>query len=190
MILTFNDEAFFNDLLQVLKEAADECILRFYYDATSSSKHAQEVDLFKAEIDAAANMISAKCQFYANSIMESYGTGNLMETDNEFLQEYKNSEFWNPNRKLNSIAGRPKGEYINIFGERVESEGSLSHLQDITQYMKDTYGIDPNRPPKRYIQNAERKLSQGVNGGYVDRTIERYISAFLENATDYFYYKE
>lgn len=190
LVLKFDAESFFIDYCNGLKDVADECMLRFYNEATRQSKFKGEVDLLKAEIEENYQTIVAKCWFYANSIMESFGTGTKMDKDNPFLQEYWNSKFWNPNRNSTAIAGRKKGKYTNIFGEEVESTGSLAHLQDISEFMKEKYNLNINKEPKRYIQNAEIKLEQGINGGYVDRAIDAFTEEFLKDTTKYFYNEE
>jgi hypothetical protein len=50
-----------------------------------------------------------------------------------------------------------------------------------------SHGIDINKPPKYQIQNAEKKLDRGLNGGYVDRIIEKHIESVLLNSGKYFY---
>jgi hypothetical protein len=185
LALKFDAESFYKSLCEELVNAADECMNHFLSDALNGLHARDSVELLPT-IYEAGDYIQGRCVFYADAIMESYGTGTMMDTTSDYLQDYRNSDLWNPNRKLLSIAGRKKGKYTNIRGEEVESSGSLSHLQDITDIMK-VYGIDINKPPKYQIQNAEKKLDRGLNGGYVDRIIEKHIESVLLNSGKYFY---
>lgn len=186
LVLKFDAESFFNDYCQELVKAATECMEHFYNDAKTGMRKAKDFEL-KETLLQAGKMIEARCMFYAHSILDSYGTGSAMDMENEALEEYRKSPLWNRNRMGTTIAGRKKGGYTNILGEEVESTGAFVHLQDISKIMKERYGIDINQTPSCAIQNAEKKLDAGLNGGYVDRIIYRYTENFLANASKYFY---
>lgn len=188
LTLRFNAESFFNDYIEFLVDAANECMERFLSDARIGlGTRDQEVEAAKVT---AEKIITSKCVFYAQSILKSYGTGKKMDTSNEALTEYMQSRFWNPLRKSSAIAGRPKGRYENIFGEMVESSGALAGVDDISGIMKKTYGLDIEKKPTYSIQNAEKKLKQV--GGYVDRIISNYTDDFIStmNPSKYFYNEE
>ena len=61
-------------------------------------------------------------------LASSYGTGSLMLDDNPLLQEYKNSDRWNPLRKGKSIVGRKSGTYVNAFGETRKTSGAFAGI--------------------------------------------------------------
>lgn len=186
LVLKFNYEKFTRDLCDKLIDAADESIQHFMNDAKSGLKSKdQKID--SAVLDFAKQKISTACVFYAHSILESYGRGTTMDMNNEFLDEYMASSLWNPLRHSKTIVGREKGEYTNFFGEQATSEGRLAGKPI-------GYGhTSPNIVPSYSIQNAEKKLKQGLTeNGYVMRALRRNTESFLSsiNPADYFYNEE
>lgn len=175
LVLNFNYNAFKEDLEDVLVQAANESMQRFYNEIRAELK-SKDFSLSEAVIDKAEEYIYTQCIFYANSIMESYGTGIYMDESNPYLPEYKQSPLWNKLRKSNAIVGRPAGEYINILGQQSYSTGSMAGIKMPFK----------GRQPTYTIQNAEKHLKNG----YVERIIERYITEFISGAGKYFFNTE
>lgn len=102
-------------------------------------------------------------------LASSYGTGSLMLDDNPLLQEYKNSDRWNPLRKGKSIVGRKSGTYVNAFGETRKTSGAFAGIniegrrvhkgKRIHKDGENTqdYYIYPS-PPSYALQDAEKFL--------------------------------
>ena len=180
LVLNFDANSFFADYQQMIINVANESIQYFYDSVTSNLKHKEDVEIMPI-IQAEGERIIAQCKFYANAIIESYGTGESMDKSNPALTMYKYSEFWNTLRKGLAIVGRPAGKYINIFGEIVESKGTKAG-QRISKKIVD------GKKPTYAIQNAENRLKQENN--YVDRIYERHFSEFISNASKYFYNTE
>lgn len=181
LVLKFDVEQLAYDLCDTLVDAADEIINIFMNDLNTSLR-ANDFEEQKAIFDMAAGMIIASCVSYAESILESYGRGSLMDKDNPALEEYMNSEFWNPERNSSTIVGRPKGTYTNIFGETTTSKGKMAglYLEHIVSPIAPSYAI----------QNAEKRLYQITSGGgYGFRILEQYANEFFEHldTSKYFY---
>ncbi len=184
LTLKFNYERLTYDLCNALVDAADEAIEHFKQDATNHLK-SDDVETESAIFDTGAKKILATCVFYAHSIIESYGTGSLMDMSNEALDHYMNSLFWNPDRKSKVITGRPKGPYLNIFGDVVVSSGTFAG--------KNVEDVVPAIQPSYAIQNAEKSLDRGLKeGGYVMRILKKHTDEFFENldTSKYFYNME
>ena len=81
-------------------------------------------------------------------LADSYGTGSLMLLDNPGYQEYRNSDSWNPLRTSNTIVGRERGEYEDIFGRHHKTSGSKAGepLEGVT--VRDGYTINPVAPSR------------------------------------------
>lgn len=65
----------------------------------------------------------------ADAIMDSYGTGSLMDKANPALEQYMDSVLFNDLRGVNPglpIMGREAGEYTDIYGERRVSSGRMA----------------------------------------------------------------
>lgn len=58
------------------------------------------------------------------AVMDEWGTGSKMDLNNPFLDQYRNSDLWNPARKDTAIRTRPQGEYTDIFGEKRYAKGN------------------------------------------------------------------
>ena len=95
--------------------------------------------------------------------MNEFGTGSLLDRSNPALQEYINSDLFNPVRLIADFAilGRPKGSYTNIFGRSVESSGNLSGV-NLERLAKK--GVLPDSflptPPRRSLETAARWMAQ------------------------------
>ena len=81
-------------------------------------------------------------------LADSYGTGSLMLLDNPGYQEYRNSKQWNPRRNSNTIVGRERGHYTDIFGREHDTSGSKAGepLEGVT--VRDGYTINPVAPSR------------------------------------------
>ena len=95
------------------------------------------------------------------AIMDEFGKGSTMDTQNPFLAQYRNSSLWNPSRHDLVIRGRPAGSYVNIFGETKRSSGradgaDLERIADIAG--KENYRP---RPPSQALQTAMRWMAGG-----------------------------
>lgn len=119
------------------------------------------------QIEELANYFSAQIIGGAYAVMDNYGTGSKMSLEeNPALDDYKNSELWNPARKGDGIVGRPKGHYINIFGETQYSQGKKEG-----ELLEEKY---PPSPPSFAIETALRWLS-------ADGTLQTEISNIVQN---------
>lgn len=86
-------------------------------------------------------------------LADSYGTGSLMLLDNPGYQEYRNNKGkeagqWNPLRTSNTIVGRERGHYTDIFGRKHETSGSKAgdSLEGVT--VREGYKINPVAPSR------------------------------------------
>lgn len=82
-------------------------------------------------------------------LADSYGTGSLMLLDNPGYQEYRNDrKRWNPLRKSNTIVGRERGEYDDIFGRPHKTSGSKAGdpLEGVT--VREGFTINPVAPSR------------------------------------------
>jgi len=82
-------------------------------------------------------------------LADSYGTGSLMLLDNPGYQEYRNDpKRWNPLRTSNTIVGREKGHYTDIFGREHDTSGSKAGdpLEGVT--VREGFTINPVAPSR------------------------------------------
>lgn len=184
LVLRFNYQKFYEDLLQAIADGANEAMQHFLNDAKSGLK-AKDQELEPAVIDAEKNKIVATCVFYAQSILESYGRGRQMDMSNEYLSEYfgNTSLGWNPLRTDKRIVGRKEGTYTNFLGETAYSKGEKAGV--VT-----SINVGQVVPPSYGIQNAEKKLERGVSeNGYVMRILKSHAEQFLQgfDPSNYFY---
>lgn len=187
LVLRFNYEQMIKDFCEELAKGADEAMQHFLNDAKSHLK-AKDQEIESSIVDLASEKITTTCIFYARSILESYGRGNQMDMNNEYLSEYFGnvSLGWNPARKDKRIVGRKEGYYTNFLGETAyskgEKEGKVTSIP-----------VGKVVPPSYSIQNAEKKLEQGIkSNGYVMRILKNHTEKFFSsmNPSKYFYNEE
>lgn len=83
-------------------------------------------------------------------VVDNYGTGSLMLTDNPMYDKYKASKKWNRVRKSNIIVGREAGEYTDIFNRKRSSSGQFEgedlEGRTIQNPFGETIKIEPIKP--------------------------------------------
>lgn len=215
--LRFNGEQFYTELRDRLVVAMDEINSEFFRAATSGmsadAKSASEKDraVVEGETDYKGDLghsgmdeeyINARCRFYADAILESFGTGSKADRG-PFSQweEYEKSKYFNPARKGKmNIVGRPASPnpYLNIWGEHEYTSGknagkNLERLDGL--YVTNpvtglTEKIEPQRPTYA-IQNTEVWLMQDRETS-IERRIATEVEKFISDTdmTKYFYYVE
>lgn len=127
MALRLNVEKLTNEVLDKLEDELKWVLVAWENEVISKTKFKDfrgksDVDF---ELEKKAKSIIAYLKANTYVLADSYGTGSLMLTSNPGFQEYKNSNRWNPVRKGTAITGRPEGEYVNAFGEKKHSSGTL-----------------------------------------------------------------
>ena len=167
-MLKFNSTACFEALKAEIKVAIVKLQKIFLEEAKSGMRTpegAESLELW--DIEELTNYFSAKIIGGAYAAMDNYGTGSKMSLEeNPALDDYKNSELWNPARKGDGIVGRPKGEYITIFGETQYSQGKKEG-----ELLEEKY---PPSPPSFAIETALRWLS-------ADGTLQKELNNIIQN---------
>lgn len=192
MAVTFDVDGFYNAIKDRLLEVMDELMNGFYQEAitglTAEGKDATEINktvvsdtsdfegytsLAKAE-----EHLIARCKFYAEAIMQSFGTGSKADTRSieSYWDEYKQGSLYNQSRSGLPIEGRGRGNYTDIYGDKKYSGGSYEH-QIIEGMTFPTTGKIVAKRPTYSIQNAENWLIRNS-----DTRIERR----LKSEVDYF----
>ena len=203
-MLTFDANACCNALIQRLIEVSNDLIKEFYREATGplSGQAKKDAEIISAHItDKTDNtdyqkigqFVSASVRFYADAIMESFGTGSNsdMSTD-AYWKEYEQSFLFNDARRKRGnayISGRPEGSYTNIYGETQESTGKNAGKNIEYRRIKDKNGeIIQVKPlvPKFSIQRAEDWIVRD-GSTKIERRVQMEIEKFLsEEAHKYF----
>lgn len=172
-----NSQKMSKDFTEMIVRVANDLIEGFYEEAKSGLNAKYHSDIKKAEQGIKEN-IKAQVVFFTLAILESYGTGSLMDKNNPFLNTYFQSSFINPLRTGYEIVGRPEGEYEDIFGRPIVSSGTMAGAS--------VEHIFPPRKPTYAIQNAEKWL---INSGKIKRTLDLEIEKFFSNTSKYFEYR-
>lgn len=202
-MLTFDAEACIRALIQKLIQVSDSLMNEFYRDATAmlSAQGKNDSEQIKATYDAGKEMIEAKCNFYVQAILESFGVGfNADRSEKSYWDEYsdtsKNPDF-NLARKSNRIVGRPAGPYTDIWGKPRDSTGRNEGKDLHTFHLLDTrtgkyHQVWPSNQeswttkPTYSIQRAEDWIIRNTETK-VERRIQMEIEKFLsEEGTRFF----
>lgn len=186
----FNSEKFYQDLQDYIVKLVDELAADYYIDIQSklSSSHAKE-DLVleptviegntdNTEYHKGIEFVNARIRAYVFAVLDSFGIGTGMDTSSRYLEDYRNSEYWNPARNEKTIVGRPKGQYTDIFGD--DDAYSPGHYEG--KPIPRSY----NLPASHAIQSVEDWLIK--NGETrVERHLKQFIDQYIsENAHKYF----
>lgn len=190
--LTFDAEGCYRALIQKLLQIADSIMEEFYNDAILGLDAEGKAD--SERIDAIWNeteqKVIAKCEFYANALMESFGVGNGADVSSDsYWNEYKSRADFNKLRTTRTIVGRKKGWYTNIYGEKQFSEGTNAGKNLETLHIVGREGDYVQVKPiaaKRTIQNAESWLIRNHQRRVEDRIEEELKRFFSEEVGKFF----
>lgn len=197
--LRFNGQKFQDDLRAELNKTMKSLIDEFYKAATAGmSAEAKAASKNQGIIEDIENHVVARCAFYTDAILESYGIGS--KADTSYWDEYKESGLLNPVRNGKAIVGRPEGEYTNIWGEPDYSSGTKEGqlLESKSGKPRKFFDAKKNKwvtiEPKYgtyAIQKEEAWLMQNRETSIerrVKETVLRFIEHVNQNPLEYFYY--
>lgn len=125
------------------------------------------------EIKDIAGVIIARISGGAWTVMDSFGTGSLLDSSNPALQGYKNSNLWNPDRNDNKIRSRSRAQnnsnLKDIFGNPIKTKSNIGGI--------DIEGKDGKynpQPPSHAIQTAVRWMANGRMKSVIQETVKAF----------------
>lgn len=191
--LTFDAEGCYRALIRRLIKVSDSIMEEFYNDAISGldTEGQEDSERINAIWDETQGYVEAKCKFYANALMQSFGTGTAADIGpDSYWNEYKNSDLFNPARYNRVIVGRPKRKYTDIYGDtdRYSSGANVGKNLE-TLHIKGKDGkYHQVKPiiPKYSIQNAENWLIRNHQRRVENRIEEELKQFFSEEASKFF----
>lgn len=176
-LLHLNSSAIYADYVSAMEKCIDS-LLDIYYEevysalATSAGRN----DLEKIKLSGEEyKMLKRQLVGGPHAIMDSFGTGSLMDTSNPSFDDYAGGESYNPARERRPgapITGRPEGQYTNIFGETEYSSGRLEGAN------LEKFPGSPIKPkaPSYAFQNAEKWF---MAGDRAKKEISKFTSEFF-----------
>jgi hypothetical protein len=97
----------------------------------------------------------------ARAFADEYGTGQYMEDNNPYLNEYKSSELWNPWREGKKIVTREYGEYPSFNWETGKRETKFS--QSMVPGVKTAFrGNMPRKHISSMIEGIEQTFLYSI----------------------------
>lgn len=152
-------------------------------EGTQGLQHADDISVKRAE--ERNNVITAQVFFYADAVMESFGTGSLMDMSNPALKGYMNSDYWNQLRSKSNpaIVTRNPGEtYTDIYGgQRVggAARGGINLEKSGNPMYKP-------KKPKYSIQRMEDWYFK--DGTLMRKMLDDAVQDFISRIGTFFYY--
>lgn len=129
----------------------------------------------------------------AFAILDSFGSGSLMDKTNPNLPAYENSAGYNPLRRekgTTAILGRPAGSYTDIFGERQTSSGHAAGRNLEKVYVNGKPLAEPMGPSKAF----EQAWNWFTKGQRIEKRLKEMNDLFFqrvrENPGQFFRYGE
>lgn len=129
----------------------------------------------------------------AFAILDSFGSGSLMDKMNPNLPAYVNSADYNPLRRekgTTAILGRPAGSYTDIFGERQTSSGHAAGVNLEEVYKNGKPVAEPVEPSFAFDQ----AWMWFTKGGRIQKSLNQMQARFFwqarENPGQFFRYGE
>lgn len=182
--LKFDYQRATSDLIQVLTKTCDELIEEFYEDSRKylTQRAKEDIEIDHAMLEMGETNIRAAVAFRGYALLESFGKGSQMDMSNPYLDEYMQSDLWNPARTGATIVGRAKGEYTDFFGNKAYSTGNKEG-----QSVETEHGRVRSRKPSCSIQNAEKWFME--SNGKVERKLDLVIDEFIDGMNKYFVYE-
>jgi hypothetical protein len=178
MSVRFDKTACLSALRTCLATAIKKAQREYLNEIRSGVKHPEAYDDWKAsDIEEAAGVIAGEVIGGPWAIMDTYGRGSRMDASNPALEEYRQSEYWNPARPDLYIRGRPKGTYVDIFGRQRESKGNMEgvNLEELDAKMPARFkGNFEPWPPSKAFQVA----TQVMENGRFRETIQQAVDSF------------
>jgi hypothetical protein len=160
MSVRFDAQGCIHLLQQYLVVALKAILEEYLREAKSGMRTVQGAEsLHEGDAEMIAGYIAATVVGGAWAAMDNFGRGSLMDTGNPALEDYRNSELWNPARFDLAIRGRPAGQYTNIFGETRRSSGRFAGMNLEEGGMPARFREDYQPwPPSHALENAARWL--------------------------------
>ena len=162
-MLQFDKQGLANELLNNLKIQLEYACIAWETEVYNKLRHPFIGVNAKAEVNheikEEANTIIAYLKANTYVLADSYGTGSLMLKDNPGYAAYKNSGAWNKYRVGNAISGRPEEDYVDLFGRKRSSSGTMKGRNIEGWKMMTGFKIQPV-VPSYAIQMANKWLHE------------------------------
>lgn len=179
--IKFDWATMYRDLTDVVMEVVDTMTGEIYQEATSALTSAGKTDSEQEAVtyDAVKQIVTGQCTFYAQALVESFGTGTEADTTGvSYWSQYigmKDNDLFNPARTGTTIVGRPAGSYVDMWGRGRQSSGAR---------VGQPLGIKGIKP-KYSIQHAEEWIMKNSETK-IERALETALDGFFANASKYF----
>lgn len=121
----------------------------------------------------------------AFAVLDSWGSGSLMDTSNDALNDYLSSDLYNPARPKRPgapITGRPEGDYTDIFGEPAYSSGAMEGLN--LEEMPNS-PIKPQAPSGAFQDTDKWFVAEGTMVEVLNKATRVFFHGVLRNSSRY-----
>ena len=126
MSLRFNYQKLMTDYKNKLRNYVEMALDSWEMEARHFARNevAGGTPEFNSYVSIVRNNIIGYLEANIYALVDAYGTGSLMDTENNpDFESYFKSKLWNPARTNKVIVGRPAGNYTDIFGRPKTTTG-------------------------------------------------------------------
>lgn len=183
--LHLNTEAIKADYTEAMQKALDEISYGYFNSVVSSMRTSSGSGDVTVESEDKGDRLIRQIIGGAFAVLDSWGSGSLMATDNPALQDYMNSDLWNPARPKTPgapITGRPQGEYTDVFGESAYSSGAMEGLN--LEQMPNS-PIKPQAPSGAFQDTDKWFVADGTMVEVVREKTREFFNGVLRNSARY-----
>lgn len=184
-VLRLNTAAIQADYMTAMSKCLDEVAYGYFNSVVNQMRTESGKSDVTVEGEDKSDKLVRQIIGGAFAVLDSWGSGSLMDTSNPALNDYLSSEYYNPARSKTAaapITGRPEGYYTDIFGEQQYSSGKMEGVN--LEEAKNS-PIKAQSPSGAFQDTSKWFEAEGTMIEAIDKATKEFFAGVLRNAGKY-----